>query len=73
MCVLTDINLIGNGKCVTCSVAISHFNDLLVTISEKNGVGVTGVVDMKTPSARKQASRRSTTSGGQKPTPLRGE
>jgi hypothetical protein len=45
---------------------------LLLFIAEKNGVGAT-VVDMKTPAARKQASRRITASSGQKPTPLRGE
>jgi hypothetical protein len=48
-------------------------NWTLLIIAEKNGVGVTAVADMKTPSARKQASRRSTANSGQKPTPLRGE
>lgn len=46
---------------------------LLLIVAEKNGVGVTGAADMKTPSARKQASRRGTAGSGQKPTPLRGE
>jgi hypothetical protein len=45
---------------------------LLLFIAEKNGVGAT-TVDMKTPTARKQASRRITATSGQKPTPLRGE
>jgi len=44
-----------------------------LVIAEKNGAGVTAVVDMKTPTARKQASRRIAASSGQKPTPLRGE
>lgn len=38
---------------------------------QKNGSSVTAVVDMKTPAARKQASRRITANSGQKPTPLR--
>jgi len=45
----------------------------ILVIAEKNGASVTAVVDMKTPTARKQASRRIAANSGQKPTPLRGE
>jgi hypothetical protein len=63
-----------------CSVAacrsvwvIIIINYSFLFIAAKNGVSATTVVDMKTPATRKQASRRITTSSGQKPTPLRGE
>jgi hypothetical protein len=54
-------------------VAIIVIDYELLVIAEKNGSSVTAVVDMKTPAARKQASRRITANSGQKPTPLRGE
>ncbi|KDR21676.1 Microtubule plus-end tracking protein TIP150 [Zootermopsis nevadensis] len=49
----------------------NHLVNHARTTGQKKGVGVTAVADMKTPSARKQASRRNTTNSTQKPTPLR--
>ena len=53
--------------------AIIIINYGLLAIAEKNGASVTAAVDMKTPSTRKEASRRITANSRQKPTPLRGE
>jgi len=58
---------------VVCRLFAIVINYEFLVIAEKNGASVTAVVDMKTPAARKQASRRIAANSGQKPTPLRGE
>ena len=72
--ILTDPALVDRRfSGVVCRLFAVVVNYEFLVIAEKNGASVTAAVDMKTPAARKQASRRIVANSGQKPTPLRGE